>query len=73
METLELHIMADSSLNRMLVALVLGNNNRAGALASTYISKLGRLPWPYCYYLYRAGIDADAMCVQANRELAESG
>lgn len=73
METLELHIMADASLNRLLVALALGNNNRARTLASTYISKLGRLPWPYCYYLHRAGIDADAIYVQANRALAKSG
>ncbi len=69
-ETLELLIMAEATLNRMLAATALGDKSRARELAQVYISKLGRLPWPYRWYLYRAGIDSDAIYIEITRQAA---
>ncbi len=69
-EYLLMHIEAEATLNRMLVATALGNQSRARELAQVYISKLGRLPWPYRWYLFKAGIDSDAMYIQITRQAA---
>lgn len=63
-ELLLRHIEAEATLNRLLVSLALGRSERACSLARVYISKLGRLPWPYRWHLFRAGIDADTMYVE---------
>ncbi len=58
------HIAAEPTLDRLLVSLALGKKDSAHAAAKLYVSKLGRLPWPYRLFLAQADIDADAIYIE---------